>query len=243
MKPFKLLGLAIVAACALIASEASTAGAISLDALPGTIANPVLFKFENTTAEKVDFESVGGHLIACGAVKGSGELHEGLGAIEFKFTGCLEPSIGIKCTGLGNAEGEIAFKAEQVYLRHLLSTEGKPLEVSMLVRMGVVHFSCAIVLFILEGCATSMDLLTEPKGAGILGKLRESFFANYLQEKGVPKPLSIDTIGSTGMEECTLFVKEGEKAVERAALLAPLKLSKFTQNGFAVTVLVDLLLP
>jgi hypothetical protein len=244
MKQIKRLSMALMAVFALSAAAASLASAAELTVLPlpgNTAATEVTFKFESKAAEITKLETLSGKVIECRKVTGSGGFtSETLGLVEFKFVECTGP-LGVRCTGLepGDREGEILFKAS-FHIRHLL-INNTPSEVSLVILPGHVHFSCFNILFLVLGCVASMDLLTEPNGSGIIERLRESVFANFLQERGDQLPPEIDTQTSDAMERCILLTKEGTtREYESSGQLGSGTINGFEQNGRRVTLLVHL---
>jgi hypothetical protein len=245
MKQFKLLGLMLVAVFAVSSVVASVASAVELTVLPlpgNTAATEVKFKFESKAGEETRLETLAGKRIECTKVTGNGQFtSETLGPVEFKFVGCREPALGVKCTGLetGDREGEILFKAS-FHIRHLL-VNNSPSEVSLVVLPGHVHFTCFGVLFLVLGCVSSMDVLTVERGEGVIERLRESVFANFLQERGDQGITSIDNQASNAMENCLLETKEGTGGrYESSGQLGSGTIKEFEQNGRKVTLLVHL---
>jgi len=181
-------------------------------------------------------ETLGARRLECKAFAGSGEFtSERLGVAEFKFKECKDPILGTTCTGLSDTAGNVTVKGE-FHTRHLLpASEG----VNAIMLAGTVHLSCLGVLFTALGCIASMDLLTK-SSTSIVNTLVETVLIDLLQEKGEPKPLSVATDNSLGMENCVLLLKQEVKEFESAGLLDSGVITKFEKEGKAVTELVDL---
>jgi hypothetical protein len=217
---------------ALFVSAVASAHAVELKNLPAN----VHFVF---SASNPKVQTLGGTIIGCKGVSGSGEFtSERLGAAEFKFTECTEPVLKVSCTGLGDTtSGSITMKGE-FHTRHLLP-EGEGVNVAVLV-VGA-HFLCFGILFSDSGCAATMDLLSSKGGTSIVGVLRSSVYAAFLQTSGDASPVSIDTDNSLGMESCEIFGKQEEKAATTYGLLAEGTIEQFRNSkGEETTELVDL---
>ena len=236
MRQVKLLGLALMAILSLSIAATSAASALTLEGLPAKLK----FSFASTAGEKTQLVTLGGKNILCESVSGSGEfLSMRLGDVEFKFIKCKDDLLGTTCTGLSDTAGNITVKGE-FHLRHLLS----PNEafVTLVILVSGVHFSCLGILFTVNGCVASDDVLTEKGGSNAVNVLRSSYFANFLQSGGDAVVTSIDTDTSlTTMEECVLLTKQEGGTAETSG-----QLGSGTINGFknekneTVTALSDL---
>jgi len=214
----------------------AAASTVTVAAELKVLAVPVLKFTINKVGEIKLVEALGGKVIVCAGVTGSGEFTaERKGSIEFKFTECKEKLTGFKCTGLTDGTtGSITFKTE-FDVRHLLpNSEG----VDIALLFGTIHFSCLGVLLTVSGCAASADMVTKAGGESVVNKSVERAYLAFLQEKGDQKVTSIDTDGSLGMEECVTKLKQEAGASEGGGVLLELELEKFELGP--VSMLVEL---
>jgi len=236
MKRFKLLCLALMAMFSLAAAVTSVAQAEeSIEILPGV---GTKFSFASKAGENTKLETLGGSKIECKKVTGSGETTSvQLGKVEFKFVECEEPALKVKCTGLGDTvTGSITVKEAEFHIRHLLpASEGA----NLAVLVKGIHFSCLGILFTVEGCVASMDILTLA-GVSAVNLLVLDVVVDFLQEKGDQKPISIDTESGLAMENCELKTKKETAAAESSGQLGSGTLEKFEKGGVPVTILIDL---
>jgi hypothetical protein len=235
MQRLKLLGLAMFAVFALGAAGASVASAetAGINMLPGA---GTKFSFASTAGEKTRLETLAGTKVECSSVSGKGEAtSDPLGTVTFNFVGCEIPGLA-KCTGLSNTTaGEITVKGEY-HFRYLLPSPNSGVQLVILIEH--VHFSCSIVLVLVLGCVSSMNL-EKSKGGGVLGEeLVKSYFVNFLQEKGDQKPTEIDNEAGTAMEACTLKTMKGTEEYESSGQLGSGTVTEFTNGGNPVTILL-----
>jgi len=235
MRQLKLLGLTLMAILSLSVVATSAASALTLEGLPAKLK----FSFASTAGEKTQLVTLSNKNILCESVSGSGEfLSARLGDVEFKFIKCKDDVIGTTCTGLSDTSGNITVKGE-FHLRHLLSPSEAFVTLAILV--SGVHFSCLGILFTVNGCVASDDVLTEKGGVNAVNVLRSSYFANFLQSGGDAVVKSIDTDNSLGMEACTLLTKQENGTAETSGQLGSGTINGFkNEKGETVTALIDL---
>jgi hypothetical protein len=240
MRFIKQFSLALIAVFALGAATASVASAESAGIMMLPDSNEgaagMTFSFASTTGERWVWETVGGKKIECTGVTGSGTASsDPLGSVAFKVVGCEEPALKVKCQS-GATTGEIAFTAEYHY-RYLLPSPNSGVQMAILLPTAGIVFKCSIVEVKVKGCVSSMDL-EKGKGTGVLGdELVKSFFVNFLQEKGIQKPTSIDNEAATEMVSCVLMTTMSGKT-EESGQLGSGTVEKFEKAKVATEVLL-----
>jgi hypothetical protein len=193
--------------------------------------------FSFKSAGKTVLLSVNKLRIECEKVKGTGKAtSDPLGEATFIFENC-ESVLGIvkaKCTGLSDTTtGNITVNAEY-HLRYLLPSPNSGVQLAIL--LAHVHFSCGIVLVLVLGCVSSMDL--EKAAGGTLGdELVKSIKVDFLQENGQEKPAEIDNEAGTAMETCVLKVMTGANVDEEAGQQGEGTIEAF-KNGTETEVLM-----
>jgi hypothetical protein len=240
MKSIKRFSLALIAVFALGAAAASVASAESAGIMMLPDSNEgaagMTFSFTSTAGEKPLWETVGKKAISCTGVSGTGTASsDPLGSVAFKFVGCEEPALKVKCQS-GATTGEIAFTAEYHY-RYLLPSPNSGVQQVILLPTAGIVFKCSIVEVKIKGCFSSMDL-EKGKGTGVLGdELVKSFFGSLLQEKGKQKPSEIDNEATTAMESCVPTITTSGKT-EEAGLLGSFTVEKFAKGGVESEILL-----
>jgi len=231
MRSLKLIGIALLASLSLTIAATSAAQAVTLKFLP----EKSTFKFAGNGSSML--ETLGKKRIVCLSFTGSGEIHsERLGQMVFFFTDCLEASLKLKCTGLSDTTtGNITIAAEW-HLRHLLSPNEAAFDIAILV--SAVHFSCAGLLFTVNGCVASDDLVR--KSIWLAGELASIFEFAFLLSNGDAAVPSIDTDNSLGMENCILLTKQEAGTAESSGEEGSAIAEKCEAGGLECTFLVDL---
>jgi hypothetical protein len=232
MRGLRRLSVALMVGFSLAVAATSTAQAVELKFLPEKSS------FKLKSIGSVLLKTLGNKQITCLSLTGSGESHsERLGEMVLFFLDCLEVSLKIKCTGLSDTTtGNITISGEW-HLRHLLSPDTEHFNVAIL--LSAVHFSCAGLLFTVNGCIASNDL-TYLKSIWVAGTLAEQFGLSFAQTGGDPNVSSIDTDNSLGMEACTLLTKQEAGTSESTGLEGSSEVEKCEKGGLACTFLIDL---
>jgi len=236
MRRLKLIGLALIAMLSLGIASASMAQAVEfhLKVLP----EDAKFTFASTANTETRLETLEKKAIVCKKVEGSGNFTtERLGQVEFKFSSCKDAILGTTCTGLADTAGNITVKGE-FHIRHLLpATEG----VNIAVLVTGVHFSCLGILFTVNGCIASKDILKEKAGVSAVNLLLTEMFVEFSQNAGDPSVPSIDTDNSLAMETCELLTKQEAGSAVMSGQAGSGTLKNFqNKEGVSVTGLIDL---
>jgi len=239
MKRLKILGVALFAILSLGVTIASVAQAV--ETLPKLLPAGLGFSFKSKVGEITKLSTLGGKSIECEKVTGSGEeaANESLGKVEFKFEKCKDSLLKTTCTGLSDTAGNITVKNTEWHLRHLLKPEEAFVNIVILVPAGSVHFSCLGILFTVEGCVASMDILTLG-GLNAVNLLLSDAMVNFLTTNGDPNPLSVDTEDSLGMENCELKTKQENQAAESSGQSGTGEIEKCEAGGKECTFLIEL---
>jgi hypothetical protein len=220
MKRMKLLGLVLIAVFALSGAVSAVASA---ETLPNLLPVNAKFNLKNEGNTKLETMEEGGFpklVVECKKLKGKGEGNgtDGTsGTVTFEFEECENPILKTKCTGLnaGEITGNIKVENAAFDLRYLLPATGSGVHFVVLLTGKHVHFSCSLVLVLVLGCVSSMDVLTT---------LAASFTVNFLQTAGLQEPKEIDNAAHTGMEPCELESMTGANAYVKAGQLGTGKL-------------------
>jgi hypothetical protein len=138
VKRLKILGLAVIVACACSAAIVASASATTIKVLPEST-----IKLKGTGGSGT-LEKANGKIVECSGTAAESEIPAGkiLGTFSTTFTGCKGLSGLVTCTGLGLASGEIKVSGEY----HLVYDKLTTLGLGILFLVTEAHFACSIVL-------------------------------------------------------------------------------------------------
>jgi len=138
MQRLKVVLLALMAVFALSAFASSTAFAAEAEFLPTSSE-----KYTGTSGPGT-LETLSGSQIVCKSDTSEGAYTGRTATVHIDFKECKNPSLGVTCTGLGEAAGVILVLASSALL--VYDTLTPTLGVGLLVTLVPVHFSCSFVL-------------------------------------------------------------------------------------------------
>jgi len=213
MRYWKLLGVTVVAVCALGVMMSVSA----LGALP-TILPETIKTWTGKAEEKLTLEGVGGKKMSCEQAKAEGTVEQPkpLGLFHIHFEKCSTEVLGSKgaCTGLGDESETILSLGSWHYVYDNLS----PLSLAILFLLDTVHLACtvlgvtALVLMPLGGMV--LCLVTNPTTLGA------TFLFACKGTKGVAEESKYYNEGGTLVSISTLLSAENEKTAEQSVEIA-----------------------
>jgi hypothetical protein len=214
----------VAALVALNAIAVLSASAENTKMLPeGTAASPVTF---TATSGEGSFESASGIEVKCKTDSATGEATSAnLGAFHITFTGCTS-LLGSTCTGLGDASGTLLWLGT---FHFWLYKNGEKLSAALVYLINPVHFECAGVLTIIEGCVAG--------GVTPLESLTTSLTNTLERTKSKQEITKVLPQESTKEIACELSQKTSEGAAGAFAVRTVEHISGFKKGGGAVTVL------
>jgi hypothetical protein len=225
LKKVKLLGLALVALCALSATVVSmTASALPV-VLPESSSERA-WTGKNVGTEEQVLETTGGSKISCKAAvaEGTEESKKPLGLFHIHFSKCTTAGGLATCHSLGDESGIILSLGSWHFVFDTLGTTLGQAGVGILFLVQDVHIECATVLILVFAGGMVLCLVTKPTTSAT----SHEFFCKSNGSPGLPLERSYYNETGTNVQIATLLSSESGKTALQAVEIASGTVSEST---------------